>query len=193
MISTQILIYTIFNTFCDSNVVIRKAPHSLTGARVISTFSVRIETAAIVFEQKMATSDEDAAHWSAIQFCFPSRLTPMDTFCQLKSTDNYKNVSRTPAYNWNGRFIDGSTDNISRGRPKYKNCRKMKSAHDGIDCHWRRIVLEVAEMSGISKYTAQHTLTSDFSVTLERSLHLIDFLKLFIKLFEQQLHTYRFP
>ena len=96
-----------------------------------------------------------------------------------KSTESY-NVSRAHVYNWNGRFIDGSTDNISRGRPKYKNCRKMKSAHDGIDCHWRRIVLEVAEMSGISKYTAQHTLTSDFSVTLERSLHLIDFLKLLL-------------
>ena len=159
MISTQILIYTIFNTLCDSNVVIRKAPHSLTGARVISTFSVRIETAAIVFEQKMATSDEDAAHWSAIQFCFPSRLTPMETFCQ--STESYKNVSRAHAYNWNGRFIYGSTDTMSRGRPKYKNCRKVKSVHDCIDCDWRHIVLEVAEMSGISKYTAQHTLTLD--------------------------------
>jgi len=30
---------------------IRKALHSLTGARLISTFSVRIETAAIVFKQ----------------------------------------------------------------------------------------------------------------------------------------------
>jgi len=50
MISTQILIYTSFNRFCGSNVVIRKALHSLTGARVISTFSVRVETAAIVFE-----------------------------------------------------------------------------------------------------------------------------------------------
>ena len=34
----------------DSN-IIRKALQSLTGARVISTFSVRIETAAIVFKQ----------------------------------------------------------------------------------------------------------------------------------------------
>jgi len=37
----------IFNTLCGSNVVmrrfIRKALHSLTGSRVISTFSVRIE------------------------------------------------------------------------------------------------------------------------------------------------------
>jgi len=51
MISTQILIYTIFYMLCDSNVVIRKALHSLTGARVISTFNARIETAAIVFKQ----------------------------------------------------------------------------------------------------------------------------------------------
>jgi len=53
MISTQVLIYTIFNTLCDSNAVvhrfIRKALHSLTGACVVGTFSVRIETAAIVF------------------------------------------------------------------------------------------------------------------------------------------------
>jgi len=54
MISTQILIYTIYNTLCTSNVVvhrfIRKALHSLTGARVISTFSMRFETAAIVLK-----------------------------------------------------------------------------------------------------------------------------------------------
>jgi len=54
MIATQILIYIIYNTLCVSNVVehrfIRKALHYLTGARVILTFSVRIETAAIVFK-----------------------------------------------------------------------------------------------------------------------------------------------
>ena len=53
MILTQILIYTTFNTLYVNNVVvhrlIRKALHSLAGARVISTFNVRIETAAIVF------------------------------------------------------------------------------------------------------------------------------------------------
>ena len=58
MISTQILIYTIFNTLCGNNVVvhsfIRKALHSLTGARVTSTFSVRIETAAVVFNSKIS-------------------------------------------------------------------------------------------------------------------------------------------
>ena len=35
----------------------------------------------------MAKSDEDAAHRSAIQVCFPSGLSPIDTFCQLKSTE----------------------------------------------------------------------------------------------------------
>ena len=30
---------------------------------------------------------------------------------------------------------------------------KLKSARDGIDCDWRRTVREVAEMTGISKYT----------------------------------------
>jgi len=38
MILTQILIYTIYNTLCGSNVAvhhcIRKAPHSLTGAMI---------------------------------------------------------------------------------------------------------------------------------------------------------------
>jgi len=58
MILTRILIhvYTIYNTLCGSNVVhriIRKALHSLTGVRVLSTFSVRIETAAIVFKCKL--------------------------------------------------------------------------------------------------------------------------------------------
>jgi len=65
MISTQILIYTIFNMLCDSNVIahhfIRKALHSLTGARVISTFSVRIESAAIVFK-------------TLVIFCFATKL-----------------------------------------------------------------------------------------------------------------------
>ena len=61
MILTQILINTIYNTLCDSNhccskVVVhrfnRKELHSLTSACMISTFSVRIETAAIVFNRK---------------------------------------------------------------------------------------------------------------------------------------------
>ena len=41
-------------------------------------------TIATCVKQKMATSDEDAAHISAVQFCFPSVLTPINTFCQLK-------------------------------------------------------------------------------------------------------------
>jgi len=40
--------------------------------------------------QKMAMSG-CAAHRSAIQDCFTSGLTPIDTFCQLKSTERYKN------------------------------------------------------------------------------------------------------
>jgi len=54
MILKQILIYTIYNTLCGSNIVehcfVRKALHSLIGARVILTFSVRIETATIIFK-----------------------------------------------------------------------------------------------------------------------------------------------
>jgi len=54
MISTQILINNIFKTLCDIKAVvhrfIRKGLHSLTRARVISIFSVRIKTAAIVFK-----------------------------------------------------------------------------------------------------------------------------------------------
>ena len=42
----------------------------------------------------MATSDEDAALRSVIQVCFPSGLRPIATFCQLKSSECYKNVSR---------------------------------------------------------------------------------------------------
>ena len=54
----------------------------------------------------MATSDEDAAHTSAIQLCFPSGLTPIDPFCQLKLTERYEYVSRALAYTWHGRFND---------------------------------------------------------------------------------------
>ena len=59
----------------------------------------------------MATSDKDAAHRSAIQVCFPPGLTPIDTFCQLKSTGRYNNVSRAHVYIWHGRFSDGNTVN----------------------------------------------------------------------------------
>jgi len=65
-------------------------------------------TIATRVKQKMATSDEDAAHSSAIQVCFSSGLTPIDPSCQLKSTECYKNVSKAPAYTWHGRFCDGS-------------------------------------------------------------------------------------
>jgi len=67
----------------------------------------------------MATSDEGAAHRSAIQVCFTSWLTPIDTFCQLKSTERNQNVSRALAYTWHSRFSDGNTDKTSRVRPKY--------------------------------------------------------------------------
>ena len=83
------------------------------------------------FKQKMAMSDEDTAQRSAIQVCFPSGLMPIDTFCQLKLTECYKNVSRALTYTWHGRFSDGSTDDTSRGRPiLYKNCRIVKSSFD---------------------------------------------------------------
>ena len=45
-------------------------------------------TVATCVKQTMATSDENAAHRSAIPFCFPSVLTPFATFCQLKSTEH---------------------------------------------------------------------------------------------------------
>ena len=64
----------------------------------------------------MATSDEDAAHRSAIQVCFPPELTHIDTLCQLKSTECCKNVSRALAFTWHDRFSDGSTDYTYRGR-----------------------------------------------------------------------------
>ena len=88
-------------------------------------------TIATCVKQTMATSDE--AHRSAIQV-FSSGLTLIDTFCQLKSTERYKNVSRTLAYTWHDRFSDGISDNTSRGRPKFKNYRIVKSVPDAIEC-----------------------------------------------------------
>jgi len=79
MISTQILIYvyTAFNTLCGSNVVvhhfIQKALPSLTGAHVISTFSVRIKTATIVFKLNVS----DIFRWIIVGAMFS---------CQLKNT-----------------------------------------------------------------------------------------------------------
>ena len=94
-------------------------------------------------KQKMATSDEDAAHRSAIQFCFPSGLKPIETFCQLKSTERYNNVSRALAYTWHGRFSNGNTVNTSLGGPMYNNCSIVKIAPDTIDCDYRRTVQEL--------------------------------------------------
>ena len=102
----------------------------------------------------MAMSDKDAAHRSAIQFSIPSGLTPIDMFCQLKSTERNNNVSRALVYTWHGRFSDVNTVNISLGLRKYKNCSKGKIEPDAIDCDYRRTVQEVAGMAGISKYTA---------------------------------------
>jgi len=59
MISTQILVYAIFKTLSDSNVVVhlffQKVLHSLTSACVILNFSVRGETAMIVFKTQNST------------------------------------------------------------------------------------------------------------------------------------------
>ena len=95
-------------------------------------------------KQKMATSDEDAAHRSAIQFRFPSVLAPIITFCQFKSTEHYKGVWRALVYTWHGRFSDVSTGNTYRGRSKYKNWRIVKSAPDAIDCDSRGSVRDLS-------------------------------------------------
>ena len=115
----------------------------------------------------MMTSDKDAAHRSAIQVSIPSGLTPIDMFCQLKSTERNNNVSRALVYTWHGRFSDVNTVNISLGLRKYKNknCSIGKIEPDAIDCDCRRTVQEVAGMASVSKYTALHTLTSDLSMS----------------------------
>jgi len=73
----------------------------------------------------MATSDEDAVHRSAIQDCLSSGLTPIDMFCQLKSTKRNINVLIALVYTWHGRFSDGNTVNTPW---KYKNCSIVKIA-----------------------------------------------------------------
>ena len=70
----------------------------------------------------------------------------LQTVCAIFKTDTHGRSTRALAYTWHGRFSDGSTDNTSRGRPKYKNCRIVKSAPDDIDCDLRRAVREVAEI-----------------------------------------------
>ena len=45
-----------------------------------------------------------------------------------------QSVWRALVYTWYGRFSDVSTDKTYRSRPKYKNCRIVKSASDAIDC-----------------------------------------------------------
>ena len=100
-----------------------------------------------------------------IQVCFPSGLTLIDMFRQLKLTERYKKISRALSYNWHGRFSADSANNTSRCLPNYKNCRKVKSAYDVINFYWQSTLREVAEMAGISKYTAQHTLTSNLSMS----------------------------
>ena len=131
----------------------------------LKRFSLKKYTIATCVKQKTATSDEDPAHWSAIQVCFPLVLTPINTFCQLKSTELYNNVSRALVYTWHGRFSDGNTVNTSLGWPKYKNCSIVKIAPDAINCDYRCTVQEVSGVAGISKYTAQHILTSDLSMS----------------------------
>jgi len=91
-------------------------------------------TIATFVKQKMATSDENAAHRSAIQVCIPSGFKPINTFCGLKSTECYKNVPRALAYIWHGRISDGSTIYTSCGCRKYQNYRTVKSTPDAIDC-----------------------------------------------------------
>ena len=101
----------------------------------------------------------------------------------MKSTKRYKNVSKALAYTWHGIFSDSSMDNTACERPRYKNCRIVKFALDAIDCDLRRTIREVAGMAGISKYTAQHTLTLDLRMFKgERSLNSIECLKLLINL-----------
>ena len=55
----------------------------------------------------------------------------------------------------------------------------MKIAPDAIDCDYRRNVRGVAGMAGISKYTAQHTLTSDFSMSHMNSIECLTILLIY--------------
>ena len=102
---------------------------------------------------------------SSYSSLFSSGLTPIDTFCQLKSTERYINVSRALVYTWHGRFSDRTIVITSLVWPKYKNCSIEKIAPGAIDWDYRRTVREVAGMAGIRNHTAQHTLTSDLSMS----------------------------
>jgi len=54
-------------------------------------FAVFLKTIHTEVHQRNLCKAENgnAAHISAIQVCFPSGLTPINTFCQLKSTEHY--------------------------------------------------------------------------------------------------------
>ncbi|XP_052761109.1 uncharacterized protein LOC128203644 [Mya arenaria] len=109
----------------------------------------------------MATSDVEAAHRTAFQFCVQSEMTPINTLHQMKSTERYKNVSRAPVYKWHGRFIAGNTECTPCERLKYKDCRTVKSVQDFINCDSRCTVREVAEMAGINSTPQSHACVTE--------------------------------
>ena len=98
----------------------------------------------------MTTFDDATARRTVMNLCVECGMTPIQTLKQSQSMDRYKNVSKQPVYNINGRFSNLWTDSSPRGRPPYKDKKQILAVKNVIGSNRRKTVLQVAVSAGCS-------------------------------------------
>ena len=82
--------------------------------------------AAEVVNKKMVTSDRDSVLRTDFHFLFSLRNEAYQYISQDEINRTLQEVSKALVYKRHGRFSNGSKENTSCGRPKYKNCKTVK-------------------------------------------------------------------
>lgn len=68
------------------------------------------------------------------KFCVQSEMTTINTFCQMRSSEQYKNVSRALVYKWPHKFsYNCRTENASHWRLLYKECRIYEEQDSAVE------------------------------------------------------------
>ena len=96
----------------------------------------------------MARSYVGIEQRTVIQFCFQSRMTPLDTLNQVKQDEYHLNVSQALVYKLLARFCEGTAAAGHMGRPSLRNTGKGTEVELVVSKDRRQTVRYIAENTG---------------------------------------------
>ena len=78
--------------------------------------------------RKIVTSDDVAAHLSAIKYSVEHGMTPKQTIEKMSSTQQYSSVNRQVSYKWHRRFsMEWEESGTKKGQPTELNKRILQT------------------------------------------------------------------